>query len=352
MGVSLIRLQFDAAATEGFPSVVRIGAVALALIVIIGLLISTSITRPLVDLVKASTMVAMGRLDAQVPTRRSDEIGALSAVFNHMVGQLRESWIYRDLLGRAVTPEVRAQMRSAFSDGTLQLRGQRSVATVLFANFRNYPTMAEGAEPAEVMKTLNDYFAGVVPIIAMHGGVVNAFDGDSVMAFFGILPQHLPPKVSALKATHAGVSLLDHIDRLNEARSEADQPAYEIGIGIATGEVIAGGLGSEQRVHYTVLGEAVNVAQRIQQVSLQLGGATLVISEDTYRHLGAVKSQFQFGPKGLVQIGERREEVMVFQVTGRTTNLIKPGTLQRSIARYSRSWQTLGDELTKRLPPD
>ena len=117
---------------------------------------------------------------------------------------LREGSIYRDLLGRTVTPEVRDQLRTSFSDGALMLKGQSSEATILFADFRGYTSMAEVTEPAEVMKTLNDYFAGVVPIIALHGGVVNKFDGDAVMAFFGILPKYLPAKVSALQATHAG----------------------------------------------------------------------------------------------------------------------------------------------------
>ena len=115
--------------------------------------------------------------------------------------------------------------------------------------------MAEVTEPAEVMKTLNDYFAGWCRSSPLHGGVVNKFDGDAVMAFFGILPKYIPPKVSALQATHAGLEMLEHIRSVNKERTEAGKQAFEMGIGISTGTVIAGGLGSEDRVHYTVVGD-------------------------------------------------------------------------------------------------
>ena len=352
LGVSLIRLELAAGEAEGLPAVVRLGAIALALIVIIGLLISNSITRPLVDLVEASSLVAMGNLDTLVPEKGSDEIGALSKTFNRMVEELREGSIYRDLLGRTVTPEVREQLRTALSDGGTLLRGQSSEATILFADFRGYTAMAEKTDPAEVMKTLNDYFSGVVPIISLHGGVVNKFDGDSVMAFFGILPQYLPPKVSALQSTHAGIALLEYIDQVNKDRAEENLPAFEMGIGAATGEVIAGGLGSEERVHYTVVGDTVNTAQRIQQISLQLGGTAFLISEDTYRHLGAVKSQFRFGRKGLAQLKGRQQEVMVFEVTGRTTSLIQQEHINQTVELYTGSWPRLADELTRQLDTD
>ena len=272
LGISLLRVPVESTTEDSLPVVLRFGALALALIVLIGLLLSNSITKRLGALVKASADIASGDLETYVNVRGTDEIGVLSVTFNQMVEGLREGSIYRDLLGRTVTPEVRDQLRTSFSDGALMLKGQSSEATILFADFRGYTTMAEVTEPAEVMKTLNDYFAGVVPIISLHGGVVNKFDGDSVMAFFGILPKYLPPKVSALQAAHAGLEMLDHIRGVNKERTEAGKQAFEMGIGISTGTVIAGGLGSEDRVHYTVVGDTVNTAQRIQQITRDLGG--------------------------------------------------------------------------------
>lgn len=337
MGVSLLLVPVQTGAGGDLSNVLRFGVVGLVLTVLIGLLLSNSITRPLTRLVEASAKVAMGNLEAQVPERGTDEIGVLGKTFNRMVEGLREGSIYRDLLGRTVTPEVRAQLRTAFSDGALILKGQNAEATILFADFRGYTSMAENTDPALVMKTLNDYFSGVVPIISLHGGVVNKFDGDSVMAFFGILPRYLPPRVSALQATHAGLAMLEHIHKVNRERERARQPSFQMGIGISTGTVIAGGLGSADRVHYTVVGDTVNTAQRIQQITRELGGTALVIAEPTYRKLGAVRNQFEFGRKGHAQLKGKQQEVMVYEVLSRKTTLVGEARLEQEVKQYTAS---------------
>ncbi len=352
LGISLLRVPLQGTAENSLPVVLRFGALALALIVLIGLLLSNSIRKRLGALVKASADVASGDLDTYVNVRGTDEIGILSVTFNQMVEGLREGSIYRDLLGRTVTPEVRDQLRTSFSDGALMLKGQSSEATILFADFRGYTTMAEVTEPAEVMKTLNDYFAGVVPIISLHGGVVNKFDGDAVMAFFGILPKYLPPKVSALQATHAGLEMLEHIRGVNKERTEAGKPAFEMGIGISTGTVIAGGLGSEDRVHYTVIGDTVNTAQRIQQITRDLGGTALVISDPTYRKLGPVRHQFRFGRKGLAQLRGKQQEVLVHEVVGRSSTRIGRQVVDERVQEYTGSLPRVAEILSGETTKD
>ncbi len=337
MGVSLLRVPVQTGTEGDLTNVLRFGVVGLVLTVLIGLLLSNSITRPLTRLVEASAKVAMGNLEIQVPERGTDEIGVLGKTFNRMVEGLREGSIYRDLLGRTVTPEVRAQLRTAFSDGALILKGQNVEATILFADFRGYTSMAEDTDPALVMKTLNDYFSGVVPIISLHGGVVNKFDGDSVMAFFGILPRYLPPRVSALQATHAGLAMLEHIRKVNREREIARQPSFQMGIGISTGTVIAGGLGSEDRVHYTVVGDTVNTAQRIQQITRDLGGTALVIDEPTYRKLAAVRSQFQFGRAGEALLPGKKQKVMIHEVLARKSRLVREDRLEQQVKEYTAS---------------
>ncbi len=359
LGVSLLRVAVEGQADEGLPVVLRFGVVALALIVLIGLLLSNSITNRLGALVSASTQIASGELDTQVDERGTDEIGVLAATFNQMVEGLREGSIYRDLLGRSVTPEVRDQLRTSFSDGALMLKGQSTDATILFADFRGYTSIAEAIDPSDVMRMLNDYFAGVVPIISLHGGVVNKFDGDAVMAFFGILPKYLPPRVSALQATHAGLEMLEHIRNVNMTRDTEGKAAFEMGIGVSTGKVIAGGLGSEDRIHYTVVGDTVNIAQRIQQITRNLGGTALVISEHTYRKLGPVRHQFKFGRSGLAQLKGKQKEVMVYEVSGRQSTLIGRELVDESIQEYTGSLpriaEMLGADTTKEMeqsPPN
>ena len=352
LGISLLRVPVESTAEDSLPVVLRFGALALALIVLIGLLLSNSITKRLGALVKASADIASGDLETYVNVRGTDEIGVISVTFNQMVEGLREGSIYRDLLGRTVTPEVRDQLRTSFSDGALMLKGQSSEATILFADFRGYTSMAEVTEPAEVMKTLNDYFAGVVPIISLHGGVVNKFDGDAVMAFFGILPKYLPAKVSALQATHAGLEMLEHIRSVNKERTESGKQAFEMGIGISTGTVIAGGLGSEDRVHYTVVGDTVNTAQRIQQITRDLGGTALVISDQTYRKLGPVRHQFRFGRKGLAQLKGKQQEVLVHEVVGRNSTLVGRQLVDESIQVYTGSLPRVAEILSGETTKD
>lgn len=321
LGISQILVRFDTALSENRTMVVRFGAAALALIVIIGLLISNSITKPLVTIVEASTQVAIGNLEARVPERGSDEIGVLARTFNRMVEGLYEGRIYRDLLGRTVTPEVREQLRNSLSDGGALLQGREAKASVLFADLRGFTSMAEEIDPAEVMATLNQYFSGIVPIFARYGGVVNKFEGDGLMAFFGILPQGLPPQVSALHAIHAGLEILEYVATVNRRRLSQGLPTLGMGIGVSTGPVIAGGIGSEDRLHYTVIGDTVNTAQRIQQVTSALGGTAMVISEDTYRFLGEACNQFNFGRQGLANLKGKRQQVTVYEVQSRATRV-------------------------------
>ncbi|HEY44526.1 MAG TPA: HAMP domain-containing protein [Anaerolineae bacterium] len=343
LSISLLKVEGTDLAYQKYMEnavmVIRVGAVALVLIVLTGLVISNTITRPLVDIADASTQVAFGNLDTQVIARGSDEVGVLAQTFNSMVAGLREGAIYRDLLGRTVTPEVRDELRTAIDTGGLLLEGQTAKASILFADLQGFTTMAETADPEDVMRTLNDYFSGVVPIITRHGGVVNKFDGDAIMAFFGILPFRVPPQVSALQATHAAMEILDYVKGVNERRSTDWLPALEVGIGVSTGTVIAGGIGSKDRLHYTVLGDTVNTSQRIQQITRVSESGRIVISEDTYKFLANTRKQFEFGRRGRAQLRGKRREVMVYEVTGRWNRLVDCSDIQERSKTQWEGWQ-------------
>ena len=233
---------------------------ALLLAVLIGLVIANQITRPLLRVVAASSQVAHGNLDVKVEMGGNDEVAVLARSFNTMVAGLQEGSIYRDLLGRSVSPEVREQLRQTFSSGTLRLEGQEAVATVLITDIRGFTTLCEHTDPATVFRWLNEYFGALVPIITAKGGVVNKFDGDAMLAFFGILPRMLYPHESALEACSAAAEMLKVINELNLRRMERGDPPLATGIGINTGKVIAGNIGHIQRMEYTVIGDTVNLA--------------------------------------------------------------------------------------------
>jgi CheY-like chemotaxis protein/HAMP domain-containing protein len=186
-------------------------AAAIVLVITIGLLLAGLITRPLARLVDAAAQVANGNLEVKVDASGDDELAVLAKSFNYMVAGLQEGSIYRDLLGRTVSPEVRETLRQTFSSGALRLEGQEAVATVLMTDIRGFTALSEKADPATVFNWLNEYFSQIVPIVTNYGGVVNQFEGDAMLAFFGTLPRLLSPKQSALAACQAAAEALQAI---------------------------------------------------------------------------------------------------------------------------------------------
>ena len=201
-----------------------LAAGGVVLVIGIGIYLSSRITQPLMRLVKASTEVAGGNLDVRVDPGGDDEVAVLAHSFNAMVSGLREGSVYRDLLGRTVSPEVREQLRQSFATGELYLAGQETQATVLISDIRGFTPLTESQEPTTVMDWLNEYFGELVPIINAHGGVINAFEGDALLAFFGILPRPMAPQDSAYRAVRAAAGMLNIIKRLNHRRIQRGDP--------------------------------------------------------------------------------------------------------------------------------
>jgi adenylate cyclase len=290
--------------------------ISILLVILVGIYLANLITRPLLRLVRATSQVAQGNLGVKVSVDGNDELSVLAHAFNAMIAGLQEGFIYRDLLGRTVSPEVREQLRQTFGSGNVRLEGQQAVATVLISDIRGFTTLSEQADPARVMNWLNEYFDRIVPIIVKHGGVVNKFDGDAMLAFFGILPRMLSPKKSALAACQAAVEMMAAIDELNRTREQRGDPPLITGIGINTGVVIAGGLGAKDRLHYTIIGDTVNTAQRLESLTRQLiKGTGAVIGHATFTALEENQQQFTLEPLGLHSVKGKLERVMVYRLS-------------------------------------
>ena len=290
-------------------------ALAILLVIGVGVLLAGSITRPLVRLAAASSRVAQGNLDVKVDSQGNDEVALLAHSFNDMVAGLQEGSIYRDLLGRSVSPEVREQLRQTFNSGNLRLEGQESVATVLMTDIRGFTTLSEKVEPSTVLTWLNEYFAPLVPIIAANGGVVNKFDGDAMLAFFGILPRRLSPQQGALSACNAAREILKAVNELNARRLDRNAPPLITGIGINTGLVIAGGLGSSDRLHYTIIGDTVNTSQRLEALTRQVYTASgILLGQATYQALAEQASEFQIQPAGQFVVKGKSEQIQVYKL--------------------------------------
>ena len=298
------------------------GLLALVLVIGTGLLVSSWITRPLVDLTEATHKAAMGNLETIVTKGTKDEFGALALTFNRMITGMREETLYRNLLGRDPTQEAKDHLRKTLTDGGRLAEGQTVKATVFHAEISGFSTDAEKADPLRLVQTLNDALTGIIPVIYRHGGVLDTLGGGGVKAYFGVFPRGLPMQVSSLQATHAGMELIDYFHALNENRASTGLPALDLSVGIASGWVIAGGIGAYGSLHYTIMGDTVTAAQRIQEAAKSMHGGTVLISEETHEYLSGARSQFKLGRYGRLQSGGEGQEIGIYEVEGRTERLI------------------------------
>ena len=235
------------------------------------LLLTRSVMQPIRDLQRATDELRSGDFDAAVPVTTADEIGELAASFNDMVGGLRERERIRDAFGTYLDRGVAEHILSdGFSEG-----GEQVEVSILFCDVKDFTAFAADAEAGEVVSCLNALFEVVVPVIAAEGGHVDKFEGDGLMAVFGA-PQQFP----------------DHADRALRAAIEIDRRVnvlgdggpFEIGIGINTGRVVAGSVGGAGRLNFSVIGDAVNVAARVE-AETRLTGDDLLLTAATRESL-------------------------------------------------------------------
>jgi len=286
----------------------------LVLVVLTGISVANRISKPLIEVVNASEQVSQGNLDVHVHVDGNDEVAVLAYSFNHMIDGLREGSLYRDLLGRTVSPEVRDTLRDTLQAGGLRLEGQDAMATVMLADVQDFVTLAENENPTTILHWLNELFGRLVPIITSYSGVVNEFSGDALFAFFGILPTPLHIAESAYISCRAGLEMLNDLQVLNDLRYRRGDPVLRMGIGINTGPVTAGGLGAENRLHYTIIGDTVNTAQRIESISHMLPESAIMISKPTAIAIWDNRGHFRLQPYGEHLVKGKQEALKVYRL--------------------------------------
>ena len=290
-------------------------AIIFVSVIVIGMILARQVTSPLSQIVQASAKVANGNLEIKVPQVGNDEVTVLAHAFNYMVSGLQEGNIYRDLLGRTVSPEVREAMRKSFASGDLKLEGQSALATVLMSDIRSFTNLSEKEDPKTILKWLNEYFGALVPVITSHGGVVDKFEGDALLAFFGILPTPQSLEISSYQACRTAIEMLDVIKRINTRRAERKEPALITGIGINSGPLTAGGLGTLNRMNYTIIGNTVNSTQRMQEITREFGESGVVISQFTRTALKNKQSEFRFDSLGHHTFKGKKESLELFRLS-------------------------------------
>jgi class 3 adenylate cyclase len=254
-------------------SAVFIFVVTAAASIVLAVLVTRSIVDPLTDLQKSMALVQKNNLDALIPIKSNDEMGFVTEHFNEMVDGLRRGELLRNLLNLYVSPEV---AKEALEHGA-SLGGQLVECTVLFSDLRSFTALSEKLPPDELISLLNRYMDAMVDVIISHGGMVNKFGGDSLLAVFGT-PLN-PFDMHASSAVRAAMGMRDALNQFNRIQKDSKGPLLQCGIAVATGNVVAGNVGGRERFEYTVIGDTVNLAARLQAMSKELSSDILLNAE-------------------------------------------------------------------------
>ena len=328
-GLALLQRSVDAELADYYAlrnRLLTIFAISLVLALVAAAGFSRLVTRPVSLLVQGVRRITAGDYTARVELAQRDELGQLADSFNHMSEGLAERDRVRNLLGKVVSPQIADELMNR----RIELGGEELEATILFSDVRDFTRISESLAPQQVISLLNDYLTEMNAIIEAHHGVVDKYIGDAIMALYGA---PLPHADSAGNALRSALDMLDAMDGINAKRRQRGDVEIEIGIGINTGTVVAGNMGSMSRLNYTVLGDAVNLASRLEGLCKFYGVPTIAASttvtaaEDiVYRELDRVRVKGRSEPVTLVQ-------------PLRSLPPEQP-TFERALAAYrARSWQ-------------
>ncbi|MGO9410883.1 MAG: adenylate/guanylate cyclase domain-containing protein [Spirochaetia bacterium] len=277
-------------------SAIILGA-AIVLAVILMLLFARYLTRPLTRV--AGTMrsiIATNDLSQRVLVEYKDEIGGLAQTFNLMVGELEKAYgQIKNFAFKAVLAQKREQkirnifqkyvpkdvIDRFFQNPESMLVGENRILSVLFSDIRSFTTISEKMAPADLVNSLNRYFNVMVDIIMDKGGIVDKYIGDAIMAFFGAPVKH---ENDALRSLVAGLEMTEALANFNESQKSTGAPEFQIGVGINFGEVTVGNIGTEKKMDYTVIGDMVNLASRLEGLTKQYH-QRLIISENLFEQV-------------------------------------------------------------------
>ncbi|TAJ15942.1 MAG: adenylate/guanylate cyclase domain-containing protein, partial [Dehalococcoidia bacterium] len=238
----------------------------------------------------------------RMPVTSNDEVGGLTGQFNNMVEGLRERERIRETFGRYVDESVASTILHREGQGVLA--GETREATILFTDIAGFTTIAEYLAPDRLVTALNEYLETVLEPIRAHGGVVNTFIGDGLFASFNM-------PLACDNHGAAAVRAAIDIQRAVGGRTFGNEGvAFATRIGISTGHVIGGSVGAGQRMSFTLLGDTVNLASRLEELNKQ-HGTRILVSESTCT---ACNGEFKFDALGTVAVRGRSDTVAIFSI--------------------------------------
>jgi class 3 adenylate cyclase len=282
---------------------ILLALLALSAAVVGGVALARWIARPLRELMAQARRVRQGDLSVTFVSRSRDEIGSLARSMAEMVAGLRDRDFIRDTLGRYVSPELAAQCLR--DRDALRLGGEARDVSLLMSDLRDFSELSQELGPEEMITLLNRYLAHMTRVILAHRGMINEFIGDAILVLFGA-PFQQPD--DAERVVRCAWAMQEAMRGFNDENRALGLPALMMGIGVHTGVVVAGNIGSPDRVKYGVVGPAVNLTARIQALTQ---GAQVLVSEATLRR---TQHMVRVGPPRRVVVKGFAEPVTVYEV--------------------------------------
>jgi adenylate cyclase len=267
--------------------------------------LATLLSGPVMRLVEGTRAVAGGNFQINLPVTSRDEIGTLTESFNLMAKNLRE----KEMIKRAFTRYVARQVVDEIlkDPEKLALKEERRDVTVLFCDMRGFTSLAERLSPEEVVSVLNDFYTLMVDTTAKNDGIVDKFLGDGVMAIFGAPIVHEDHPTRAVKTA---IAMQAAVAELSRKRAREGKDPIAVGVGVSAGEAVAGTVGTEDRMEYTVIGDSVNLAARLESNAKP---GQILISHRTFQRVDGVVN---VRPLGAIRMKGKEEQVDVYEVLG------------------------------------
>jgi len=296
---------------------VLIALIVLNLAILFVYFFSKTITKPIRKLVSISSEIRNGKFDISVKSKSRDEIGILSESFEDMARGLAEREKMKDAFGKFVNKEIADMILK----NELKLGGERKTAAVFFSDIRSFTAISENLQPEEVVDFLNEYMSIMVDCVNKTNGVVDKFIGDAIMAVWGT---PISRGNDTANAVEGALMMREALKKFNKGRGSAKKPVINIGCGINTGPVLAGQIGSHERMEYTVIGDTVNLASRIESLNKPFC-TDILISSDSYN---LVKDLYLCTPMEKITVKGKKDPQQIYAVISRKSDTKGPKTLK------------------------
>ncbi len=280
-------------------------------------LLTRSLVKPVRELLQGTQAIEQGDLNIQIKVSSADELAVLANSFNHMVGELREKEAITETFGKYVDPRI---VKGLIEDRQFAKNGDKRMMTVFFSDLEGFTTMSERYSPESVVKVLNHYFTAMSEPIRRANGIIDKYIGDAIMAFWG------PPFTSAAEHPRlACLAALEQMRRIEQFEKllpdllgmRSDLPRLNMRIGISMGEVIVGSVGSEVAKSYTVIGDNVNLASRLESANKHYGTNILVCGQV----FGMVKDEVECREIDWIRVAGKSQPIRVYEVMGEKDTL-------------------------------